>query len=126
MAKALVFYDASCPLCVKEMTALKQHIGDKVRFINVLNTERMTHHPQINIERSQKELHVIDHQGQLRVAVDANVYLWELAEKKAYLKLLRLPLIRQLAALGYRLFARHRYTISRLLTGKSRCQSCEL
>ncbi len=126
MNKVTIFYDASCPLCVKEMTSLKYHLGTHAKFVNVLNAEAMKHHPSISVEESRRLLHVIDEMGDLRLAVDANVYLWQLTGTKHYLKMLRWPLIRPFVNACYTLFARHRYKISRLLTGKSRCKQCEL
>ena len=126
MSQITVFYDAACPLCVKEMSSLKRHLDNKVRFINVLNRQIMAAYPFISLQDSRRILHVVDAKGQLRLAVDANVYLWEQTGTKRYLKLLRLPIIRNIAHSCYMYFARNRYRISRVLTGSERCRQCEL
>lgn len=124
--KSVIFYDASCPLCVKEMTSLRAHIGDIVTFANILNDKIMAHYPAVERAECLKILHVIDQTGQLRLGVDANIYLWELAGKKPMLRILRWPILRSIANGGYWLFARYRYRFSFLLTGKARCEQCEL
>ena len=121
-----MFYDASCPLCVREMSSLKSHLADQVTFVNVLDNNLMTNYPEISIAESKRVLHVIDETGSLRLGVDANVYLWELTGTKRYLTLLRLPVIRSIANVGYWIFARNRYRLSRLLTGKSKCEQCDI
>ncbi|WP_228481050.1 thiol-disulfide oxidoreductase DCC family protein [Vibrio fluminensis] len=126
MNNIAVFYDASCPLCVREMTALSKHLTKRITFVNVLDSDLMSSYPEISIAESKRVLHVLDENGTLRLGVDANVYLWELTGTKRYLTLLRLPIIRNVANVGYWLFARNRYRLSRLLTGKSKCEQCEL
>lgn len=121
-----MFYDASCPLCVREMTSLNKHLAEHVTFVNVLDDKVMANFPQISVSTSKHILHVLDGNGSLRLGVDANVYLWELTGKKRYLAVLRLPVIRTVANIGYWLFARNRYRLSRLLTGKSKCEQCEI
>ncbi|WP_075649872.1 thiol-disulfide oxidoreductase DCC family protein [Vibrio ponticus] len=126
MNNIAVFYDASCPLCVREMTALSKYLAKRVTFVNVLDSDLMSSYPEISIAESKRVLHVIDDSGALRLGVDANVYLWELTGTKRYLSLLRLPIIRNVANIGYWLFARNRYQLSRLLTGKAKCEQCQL
>ncbi|ANS85748.1 DUF393 domain-containing protein [Vibrio scophthalmi] len=121
-----IFYDASCPLCVKEMSSLKTHLGDNVTFVNVQNEIMMEHYPTVEQSECLRVLHVIDQSGQLRLGVDANIYLWELAGKKPILRILRWPILRSIARGGYWLFARYRYQLSYLLTGQTRCKQCEL
>ncbi|EGU41464.1 hypothetical protein VII00023_06402 [Vibrio ichthyoenteri ATCC 700023] len=125
-SKPIIFYDGSCLLCVKEMTSLKQQLNDNVIFINILNAIKMEDHPSIRLENSLKILHVIDHTGKLRLGVDANVYLWEFAGQKPLLRLLRWPIFRTIANAGYWCFARYRYPLSRIITGRARCKQCEL
>lgn len=125
-SKTIIFYDGACPLCVKEMTALRSLLGDKVTFVNALNNQSMADYPDIEITESLRILHVLDNTGQLRLGVDANVYLWALTGKKPWLRVLRWPIIRPIANAGYWFFARYRYQLSKLLTGQSRCKQCEL
>ncbi|GAB2662597.1 thiol-disulfide oxidoreductase DCC family protein [Vibrio panuliri] len=126
MNNVTIFYDASCPLCVREMRALQTHLATRASFVNVLDEQKMQTHQDINVEQTKRVLHVIDEQGKLRLGVDANVYLWELTGTKRYLTLLRLPIIRSIANLAYWLFARNRYRLSRVLTGQSKCKQCDL
>ena len=48
-----------------------------------------------------------------------------MANKEDGSVILRWPLIDAIAALGYRLFTRHRHTISTPIMGKEACQACK-
>ncbi|MGF1911780.1 DCC1-like thiol-disulfide oxidoreductase family protein [Vibrio kasasachensis] len=107
------------------MRALKSYLSGTVEFINVLNEQIMRSYPQINIAKSRRILHVLDSNNRLRLGVDANVYLWEIAGKKPYLSALRWPVINPVANFVYWAFAKNRYRLSLVLTGKSKCEQCE-
>ena len=64
--------------------------------------------------------------GTLIYGLDVTAQAWALGGRHQWLKLLRLPLVRWFADLGYLFFARYRRQISRLLTVSSRCdaQAC--
>ena len=64
--------------------------------------------------------------GTMLYGLDANCKAWELVGKKRWLRVLRWPVIRMFADLGYMFFAKNRSTISYLVTGKRRCASCGL
>ncbi|MGB2287813.1 MAG: DCC1-like thiol-disulfide oxidoreductase family protein, partial [Porticoccaceae bacterium] len=57
---------------------------------------------------------------------DVTYRAWVLVGKRKWVAVLRWPLIKGFADIGYLFFARNRYTISRLLTGQSRCDSCNI
>ena len=126
MTRLTVYFDGSCPLCAKEMDTLARFdIHSRIHFVD-LNDEvslplGITHSAAVDT------LHVIDTQGQVRTAVDANVLLWETVGRKRWLRALRWPVIRIFANVGYRVFATYREFFSLLLTGKKRCDGhCEV
>jgi predicted DCC family thiol-disulfide oxidoreductase YuxK len=121
MNRATIYFDGSCPLCVKEMRSLQA--SDKrqqIRFVDV--TRACPSHLDANAV--MYELHVETTEGRLLKAVEANIYVWRLLGRKPWLALLKLPVIRTLATVGYRIFAKHRQTISRVLLGRKRCEEC--
>ncbi|WP_087017424.1 thiol-disulfide oxidoreductase DCC family protein [Thaumasiovibrio subtropicus] len=120
-----LFYDGYCPLCVAEMNQLRALTRDIV-CEDIHQTDFHLKYPKIDKEAANRILHAITVDGELLLGVDANIAAWQVAGKKPWLKVLRWPGIRHVADKGYLFFARHRYTISKLLTGKSRCERCEL
>ena len=127
MDKITIFYDGACPLCVSEMTRLKE--CDSRGFVDLIDlnlSDFSERHPDIDKQKAQQVLHGKLSDGTLLLGLDVTCHAWRSVGKHRWLSLLRLPLIRQLSDLGYKLFARNRYTISYVFTGKSRCQSCEI
>jgi predicted DCC family thiol-disulfide oxidoreductase YuxK len=125
MTRLTVFFDGSCPLCTKEMDTLANFdIHSRIHFVNL--NHQVSLPLGITHAAAFDTLHVIDTQGQLRTAVDANVLLWETVGRKPWLRMLRWPVVSIFANVGYRLFAKYREFFSLLLTGKKRCEGhCE-
>jgi len=117
-----IFYDSQCPLCLAEMQQLKayDHAG-RLNFVN-LNTDNFSqHYPHIDQNHANRILHGQLETGEILLGLDVTYRAWSLVGKHKWLALLRWPIIRHLADGVYLLFARYRYSISYLLTGKSRC-----
>jgi len=121
MRQATIYFDGTCPLCVREMTALRlADSDDKIRFVDV--TQHCPDH--INYQEAMYELHVETPDGELLKAVDANVFIWRFIRRKPWLVPLKLPILRQLTLMAYRVFAKHRQRISLTLLGKDKCEQC--
>ncbi len=124
--KNTVFFDGRCPLCRREMRSLQRNdLSNTIDLIDI-HSPAFSKYSQPSFDEAMYELHAfID--GKLLKAADANIAIWQSLGKKKWLILLRLPVIKQLVNLSYRLFARNRYTLSKLITGKPRCNDiCEL
>lgn len=123
MSQITIFFDGSCPLCFREMCALKQH--DVHNFITLIDihSEAMDAYPEIDAEEARRILLAYNSQGELIRGLDALHLAWSLVSKPWIYAMTRWPVIRPLANYGYLLFARHRYTLSRWLTGQSRCDN---
>ena len=132
MEKMILFYDGSCPLCVAEMKQLRQlNTHQKLQFEDILLPDFNQRFPDISKEKASSILHGLlttqtGDEQQLLLGLDVTYKAWNLVGKKKWLKLLRLPVIRIIADKAYLFFARNRYRISYLLTGKSRCSSCSI
>ncbi|MEZ9230725.1 thiol-disulfide oxidoreductase DCC family protein [Vibrio amylolyticus] len=118
-----IFYDGTCPLCSKEMAALKkQDKKGRIKLVDIYSDE-FAQYPQINADAANTVLHAIDSTGQLILGLDVTYKAWDLVGKGWIYAPLRWPLIKPLADWCYLRFARNRYRVSYWLTGVSRCDS---
>lgn len=122
-----IFYDSQCPLCLAEMQQLYAY--DKtgqLRFVNLNDEDFTQRYPYIDRAHANRILHGQLASGEIIHGLDVTYRAWSLVGKHKWLAITRWPVIRYLADGIYLLFARHRYRISYLLTGKPRCDTCML
>ncbi len=122
-----IFYDSECPLCAIEMRQLlscDKH--NRIELADIHAEDFALKHPDIDAHRAYTILHGKLDSGELLLGLDVTCKAWQLVGKHRWLALLRWPLIRPLADILYRLFAKYRNPISRLLTGQSACSRCGL
>lgn len=120
-----LFYDSYCPLCVSEMNVLRElDVHDRLRFEDIHAPEFAQRFPHIDPMAADRILHGEYADGRIIFGLDVTHQSWAAVGKKPWIAVLRWPLIRWVADLGYRVFARHRYSFSFLLTGKRRCERC--
>jgi predicted DCC family thiol-disulfide oxidoreductase YuxK len=120
-----VFYDGHCPLCVKEIRAMKR--ADKENLLQLENihaSDFSQRYPEVDPVEADKLLHAIDHNGEWLTGLDVTVKAWQLVRRHRWLGVLRWPVIRPVADGCYRFFARYRQQIAFLLTGQRRCDRC--
>ncbi|WP_295894544.1 thiol-disulfide oxidoreductase DCC family protein [uncultured Vibrio sp.] len=123
MPDLTIFYDGTCPLCAKEMTALKKHDSrGSIKTVDIYSDE-FAQYPQINANAANTVLHAIDQAGQLILGLDVTYKAWDLVGKGWVYAPLRWPLVRPVADWCYLRFANNRYRVSYWLTGVSRCDS---
>ncbi|MGY0615102.1 thiol-disulfide oxidoreductase DCC family protein [Vibrio sp. FJH11] len=123
MTKLTIFFDGSCPLCTKEMKALKQQ--DTHQYIRTvdISSDDFTYYPQIDAARANTILHAIDDNGTLLLGLDVTYRAWQLVGRGWLYAPLRWSLIKPVADWLYLRFANNRYRISYWLTGRSRCST---
>lgn len=122
-----LFYDGFCPLCVAEMTKLRkldQH--HRLLLVDVQQQNALDPYPQISKQAALTRLHALNQHQTIITGLDVTHAAWSLVGRGWLTAPLRWPVIRWVADAVYLGFARHRYTISRLLTGRARCEQCEL
>lgn len=128
MTTMTVFYDGLCPLCVKEM----KHLADKdiagaLTFYDINQTQFAVDHPDIDYAEANAYLHAKMQSGEVITGLDVTYQAWNLVGKGWLIAPLRWPIVRVIADKVYLAFAKHRYSISKILTGKSRCDgACEI
>lgn len=125
-----ILYDGQCPLCVKEMRHLMKADSDhKIQLADINAREFETRFPEVSHQAAMSKLHgyLQDQQGRtLLTGLDVTYHAWRLVGKGWLIAPLRWPLIKIIADYCYLKFAKHRFTISRWLTGQTRCQSCSI
>ena len=122
-----IFYDSQCPLCLAEMRQLKAlDSTGRLGFADLHDTHFSQQYPHIDPARAMAILHGQLDSGELLLGLDVTCKAWSLVGKHQWLVILRWPVVRWIADAVYLVFARYREGISRLLTGKSRCQSCAI
>lgn len=122
-----LFYDGFCPLCVAEMTKLRKlDKHQRLLLVDVQQHNALDPYPQISKQDALTRLHALDQHQAVLTGLDVTHAAWSLVGRGWLTAPLRWPVVKWVADAVYILFARHRYTISRLLTGRARCEQCEL
>lgn len=122
-----IFYDGGCPLCVAEMQHLHRlDLQSKLGFENIYAKDFTVRFPHIDQQQADRRLHGQAADGTMLFGLDVTYQAWALVGKRQWVAVLRWPVVKQLADIGYLFFARYRYSISRLVTGQSRCESCAI
>lgn len=123
MNKLTIFYDGTCPLCVKEMSALiKRDKSGHIKTVDI-HSDHFVNYPNIDPTQANLVLHALDDKGLLLLGLDVTYRAWQLVGMGWLYAPLRWPVIKPVADKLYLMFAKNRYRISYLLTGKSRCES---
>ncbi|WP_440889101.1 thiol-disulfide oxidoreductase DCC family protein [Vibrio sp. WZ-1] len=123
MTKLTVFYDGTCPLCAKEMEALKQCDAEQqIKIINIYS-DAFADYPQIDPEQANTILHALNQKGELLLGLDVTHRAWQLVGRGWLYAPLRWRVVKPVADWLYLKFAKNRYRVSYLLTGKSRCNT---
>ena len=122
-----IFYDGRCPLCLAEMRQLQAaNTAGLLRFEDLHAQDFAQRYPHIDPQRADRILHGQLESGEVLLGLDVTWQAWSRVGKHRWLAVLRWPLLRPIADVAYRLFARYRHSISYLLTGKPRCETCTL
>lgn len=117
-----LFYDSYCPLCAAEMDQLRRlDTQARLRFEDIHGADFSQRYPDIDPLAADRILHARYADGRMIYGLDVTHQAWALVGKQRWLAVLRWPVIRWFADIGYRLFARYRYGISFILTGQRRC-----
>ena len=123
MTRLTVFYDSHCPLCmaeIRQLAALDVH--GRLRLEDIHGEDFSQRFPHIDPQQADRVLHGQFEDGRMIYGLDVTAEAWGRVGKHRWLKVLRWPLLRPLSDLGYRLFARYRHPLARLLTGQSRAE----
>ncbi|WOD06277.1 DUF393 domain-containing protein [Marinomonas sp. GJ51-6] len=121
-----IFYDGYCPLCTAEMRLLRDLDTQKKLILEDIHAADFSERfPHIDPIQADKILHGQLQNGEVIKGLEVTCLAWKLVEKHKWMQVLRWPVIRLFADLGYLFFARYRHSISSFVTGKPRCTSCQ-
>lgn len=123
--KLRLFYDGYCQLCKAEMNKLRAYDHENnLVFEDIQLSDFKERFPELNWQSLNDRIHGQLPDGTLVTGLDVTYLAWKYVGKGWVYAPLRWPVIKWFADAFYIFFARHRYTISFLLTGKKRCVSC--
>lgn len=118
----ILFYDGHCPLCMREIAHLRRwNSAGQVQFVDITSADFTERYPQIDRDAAMAVLHGQLPDGRVITGVDVTVEAWNRVGKGHWVRWLKWPGVRWVSPALYRLFARHRHRLARLLTGESRC-----
>ncbi|MDR9424488.1 MAG: DUF393 domain-containing protein [Marinobacter sp.] len=103
--KLVVFYDGSCPSCIKDRERYEKlagKTGESVEWLDITGREDRLREEGIDPEKALRELHVKDSRGQIHREMDAYILLMSrVTVLKPLAWLIGLPVIRPLLARIY-------------------------
>ncbi|MEP0073059.1 MAG: DUF393 domain-containing protein [Marinomonas sp.] len=121
-----IFYDGYCPLCTAEMNLLRDLDTQKKLILEDIHAADFSERfPHIDPIQADKILHGQLQNGEVIKGLEVTCLAWKLVEKHKWMQVLRWPVIRFFADLGYLFFARYRHGISSFISGKPRCTPCQ-
>lgn len=120
-----LFYDGFCPLCLAEMRKLKSLDNDQnLDFVDIQHPDFSNRFPDLDWSALDARIHGMLPSGEMITGLDVTYLAWKLVGKGWVYAPLRWPIFSWFADKLYVVFAKHRYRISYLLTGKKRCSQC--
>jgi len=116
MTELRIFYDGLCPLCTLEINHLRRlDQAGRLDLQDIHQPDFEQRFPHIDKAAADQLLHGELPGGELIFGLDTTCLAWQIVGKGHWFAFLRWPVIKPLADLGYRIFARYRHPISRLL-----------
>jgi predicted DCC family thiol-disulfide oxidoreductase YuxK len=107
-SKDTLYFDGTCPLCSKEIALLKKLSNDQVIFADI--HELSFDNPSTPSRESLlRRLHLKRGSGEWLIGLDANVAVWSHTSHGFLFKILRWPIIRNIADTVYANWADKRY-----------------
>jgi len=115
--KLVVFYDGSCPACIKDRRwyeKLAGKTGESVEWLDITGRDDELRREGIDPDKALRELHVKDNEGGVHREMDAYILLMSrVPVLKPLAWLIGLPVIRPALAWLY-----HRWVAKRLSTSQ--------
>ncbi len=118
-----VFYDAECPICVREIQLILQDSrADTLEAVAIQGNEAVLAQYGITPEQAMTYLHVLTDEGVMLSQMAAVRKMYEGYQGFAIVKLANLPLLNRFADWVYPWFARNRYKFPKWLLPRPECE----
>ncbi len=110
MSAPRTFYNAACPVCSAGVAHIRRLTGERdggeFQWLDITRQPDALAAYGADLEAVKKRLHVIDRKGALQVGIPAFAALWdEIPRYRVFARLVRLPVVRSIAAALYELLA---------------------
>ncbi|PJE79213.1 hypothetical protein CI610_01832 [invertebrate metagenome] len=122
-----LFYDGSCPLCMKEVHWLQSRNQHHRLLLEDITSENFRERfPDLDVDALDRFLHVRLGNGDMLKGVDATWAVWSSVGRGWVIAPLRWPLLAYLADACYALFAAYRHKLGDWFFSKRMCstQAC--
>lgn len=106
--KDTLYFDGTCPLCSKEISLLKKLINESIIFADI-HTLSSNDANTPTREALLRRLHLKQTSGEWLIGLDANVAVWSYTKYGFLFKILRWPILRNIADSVYASWADKRY-----------------
>jgi len=104
--KTKIFVDGNCIVCSSEISHYKSTEPDKFDIIDISSNDFIAEKYNLTPEAVNKNMHAITPEGEVVIGIDAFAHIWSRIEKYSFgEKVIKLPVVYQLAKVGYRVFA---------------------
>ena len=118
-----IFYDAECPICVREIELIMQDSrAGFMEAVPIQGSEAVLAQYGITTEAALTYLHVLTDDGVMLQKMAAVRKMYKGYQGFALVKLANLPLLDKLADRLYPWFARHRYQFPKWLLPRPECE----
>ncbi|MDT8310533.1 MAG: DUF393 domain-containing protein [Methylophaga sp.] len=128
MQQLTIFFDGNCPLCAREISALRvRDSQQRITFENIYADDFARRYPAIDIIKADRILHGQLADGTMIYGLDVTAKAWRLADAHGWIQILRWPVIRWFTDICYRLFSGLRHPVGRLMGREATCDTdkCE-
>ncbi|MBY5920785.1 thiol-disulfide oxidoreductase DCC family protein [Ferrimonas balearica] len=122
-----LFYDSHCPLCRREIDALRARdpLG-RIRYVDLHDPKLTEQFPELDPTQAMAILHGRLADGTWLTGLDVTHQAWKLVGLGYLTAPLRWRPVRPVTDAAYRVFARHRHRLSYWLTGQRHCDRCHV
>lgn len=107
-ASATLYYDGACPLCSREMNALRRCTSGDLSLVDIHDLPALNH-THVDKHTLLQTLHIQTSDGEWVTGISANVLAWQYTTYGVFFRWLEWPLIKPVARFIYTYWAKVRY-----------------
>ncbi len=110
--KTKIFFDGNCIVCDTEVSHYKRIAPEFFEIIDVSSADFNAAKFGLYPDKVQKHMHVMTPESEILVGVDAFAHIWSRLDGYGFAaKVIKLPLIHQVAKVCYNIFANNRHLL---------------